>query len=176
MPPKNPLAEYRSRAIVGCVGIALTLGLASASAHALDEGPSKTATLPSVSKPTRAVPRTVLPPSARRFYENTWGVEILGVKSAESGSMLRFSYRVLDADKAQALNDKRSTPYLYDITSHVRLEVPSMEKVGLLRQSSPVEEGKVYWMVFSNHQRLVKPGTRVDIKIGQFLAQGILVE
>jgi hypothetical protein len=82
----------------------------------------------------------------------------------------------LDADKAQALNDKKSTPYLYDVTSHVRLEVPSMEKVGQLRQSSAVEPGRVYWMVFSNKERMVKPGTRVDVRIGDFLAQGILVE
>src|SRR5690242_10059413 len=49
----------------------------------------------------RAVPKTALPPSARRFYESAWGIDIVGVKSAESGSMLRFSYRVLDASKAQ---------------------------------------------------------------------------
>ena len=100
----------------------------------------------------------------------------MGVKAVESGAMLRFSYRVVDAEKAQALNDKKSTPYLYDLNSHVRLEVPSMEKVGQLRQSSNVEEGRVYWMVFSNKERLVKPGTRVDVRIGQFLGQGLLVE
>lgn len=124
----------------------------------------------------RIVTRTALPPSAQRFYESTWGVEIVGVKAAESGTMIRFSYRVLDPQKAQQLNDKKASPYLYDITSHARLEVPSMEKVGQLRQSSAVEEGRVYWMVFSNKERMVKPGTRVDIRIGNFLAQGLLVE
>jgi hypothetical protein len=124
----------------------------------------------------RHLSKSSLPPSAMRFYEATWGVAIVGVKAVESGTMLRFSYRVTDAQKAQALNDKKSTPYLYDYNSRARLEVPSMEKVGQLRQSASVQEGQTYWMVFANQQRLVKPGSRVDIVIGPFHARGILVE
>jgi len=134
------------------------------------------AVLPVSTPKRRVIPKSPLPLSAQRLYERTWGVDIVGVKAVESGAMLRFSYRVVDAQKAQALNDKKSTPYLYDLNSHVRLEVPSMEKVGQLRQSANVEEGRVYWMVFSNKERLVKPGTRVDVRIGQFIAQGLLVE
>jgi hypothetical protein len=147
---------------------ALSGQTAQPSAHPVSHGAS--------AQRRRAIPKTNLPPSAKRFYESTWGVDIIGVKAVESGTMLRFSYRILDADKAQALNDKKVTPELYDLTSHSRLEVPSMEKVGQLRQSSAVEQGHVYWMVFSNPERYVKPGTRVDIRIGQFLAQGLLVE
>jgi hypothetical protein len=130
----------------------------------------------SASDPSRRVQKTGLPPSARQYYQLTFGVDNLSVKTVESGSMLRFSYRVLDAAKAHALNDKKATPYLYDLKSRARLEVPSMEKVGQLRQSSPVQEGRTYWMVFANQQRLVKPGTRVDVVIGPFHAQGLLVE
>ena len=122
------------------------------------------------------MPKTDLPASAKRFYQLTWGVDNLGVKAVESGSMLRFTYRVLDASKAQALNNKKATPYLYDLKSRARLEVPSMEKVGQLRQSSPVQDGRTYWMVFANQQRLVKAGSRVDVVIGPFRAQGLLVE
>lgn len=122
------------------------------------------------------MPKTDLPASAKRYYELTWGVDNLGVKAVESGSMLRFTYRVLNAAKAQALNDKKATPYLYDLNTRARLEVPSMEKVGQLRQSSPVQEGRTYWMVFANQQRLVKPGTRVNVVIGPFRANGLLVE
>ena len=130
----------------------------------------------SASSKVRLMPKTDLPASAKRFYELTWGVDNLGVKAVESGSMLRFTYRVLDASKAKALNDKKATPYLFDLKSRARLEVPSMEKVGQLRQSSPVQDGRTYWMVFANQQRLVKPGTRVDVVIGPFRAQGLLVE
>jgi hypothetical protein len=145
---------------------------------ALDEGHTAIASKTQTVSPQKrqGFGRTALPPSAQRFYLSTWGVEIVGVKSVESGSLLRFSYRVLDAEKARPLNDKKSTPVLYDLTTHSRLEVPSMEKVGQLRQSSAVEPGHIYWMVFSNPERYVKPGARVDIKIGNFLAQGLLVE
>lgn len=136
---------------------------------------SASSSRPSGSK-LRPTQKTDLPASAKRYYQLTWGVDKLVVKAVESGSMLRFSYRVLDASKAQSLNDKKATPYLYDLNTQARLEVPSFEKVGQLRQSSPVQEGHTYWMVFANQQRLVKPGTRVDVVIGPFRANGLLVE
>src|SRR5204863_131282 len=86
----------------------------------------------------------------------------LGVKWAESGEVLRFTYRVLDASKAKALNDKKNEPVLIDPQAGVKLVVPSMENVGQLRQSAPPEEGKSYWMVFSNKGRLVKRGDHVS--------------
>jgi hypothetical protein len=52
-----------------------------------------------------------------------------------------------------------------------------MDKVGQLRQAPhEIEPGKSYWMAFSNSGRLVKPGDRVDIVIGNFHARGLLVE
>ena len=134
------------------------------------------ASVQSKSSSSRRLPNAGLPASARQYYQLTFGVDNLSVKSVESGSMLRFSYHVLNAAKAQALNDKKATPYLYDLKSRARLEVPSMEKVGQLRQSSPVQDGRTYWMVFANQQRLVKAGSRVDVVIGPFRAQGLLVE
>jgi len=51
------------------------------------------------------------------------------------------------------------------------------EKVGQLRQAPhELEAGKSYWMAFSNSGRLLKPGDRVDIVIGNFHARGLLVE
>jgi hypothetical protein len=45
-----------------------------------------------------------------------------------------------------------------------------------LRQSSTPEAGKSYWMAFSNSGRVVKRGDRVDVVIGLFHANGLLVE
>jgi len=90
--------------------------------------------------------------------------------------MIRFSYRVLDAEKAKGLNDKKAEPYLVDEKAHVKLVVPTMEKVGQLRQSSTPEAGKAYWMVFSNKGRLVRPGDRVNVVIGNFRANGLMVQ
>lgn len=104
-----------------------------------------------------------------------WGVDSLTVKSAESGEIIRFSYRVLDPAKAKVLNDKKNEPSLIDPQAGVRLVIPSLEKVGKLRQSSDPEAGKAYWMAFSNKGRPVKPGHRVTIVIGNFRADGLIV-
>jgi len=80
------------------------------------------------------------------------------------------------ADKAKMLNDKKNQPSLIDPKAGVKLVVPSLEKIGQLRQSATPEAGKVYWMAFSNKGRLVKRGDHVDVVIGQFRAGGLVVE
>ncbi len=113
---------------------------------------------------------------ASKYYGLIWGVDSLSVKWAESGEIIRFSYRVLDANKAKALNNKQFEPSLIDPKAGVKLVVPSLEQVGQLRQSAPPEAGKVYWMAFSNKGRRVKRGDRVDVVIGRFHADGLVVE
>jgi hypothetical protein len=113
--------------------------------------------------------------SAQQYYSMIWGVDSLSVKSGESGEIIRFTYRIVDTKKARMLNDKKNEPSLIDPGSGVKLVVPSLEKVGQLRQSSTPEEGKVYWMGFSNKGGYVKPGHRVNIVIGQFRADGLIV-
>ena len=113
---------------------------------------------------------------AGTYYRLVWGVDSLAVKWTESGEVIRFTYRVLDADKAKALNDKRSEPSLIDPQAGVKLVVPSMEKVGQLRQSADPENGKSYWMVFSNKGRPVKRGDHVAVVIGAFHADGLIVD
>ena len=111
-----------------------------------------------------------------RYYGLIWGVDNLTVKWAESGELVRFSYQVVDAQKAKVLNDKKSEPSLIDPEAKVKLVVPSLEKVGQLRQSSTPIAGKSYWMAFSNKGRLVKRGDMVTVQIGMFRAQGLIVE
>ncbi len=113
---------------------------------------------------------------AGSYYRLVWGVDSLAVKWGESGEVIRFSYRVLDADKAKVLNDKRNEPSLIDPAAGVSLVVPSLENVGQLRQSTTPENGKSYWMVFSNKGRLVKRGHHVAVVIGAFHADGLVVD
>ena len=110
------------------------------------------------------------------FYKRNWGVDIVGVKSVSSGSMLRFSYRVLDADKAKAFNDKKAIPYLVDEATGARFFIPEMEKVGKLRQTAPPVNGRIYWMVFGNAGKLLKTGSHVDVVIGKVRVDGLVVE
>ena len=113
---------------------------------------------------------------AGRYYKAVWGVDALSVRLAESGEVVRFSWRVLDPDRANALNDKAAEPSLEDPQSGVSLVVPTMENIGKLRQDSAPEAGKAYWMVFSNKGRRVKRGDRVNVVIGQFRADGLAVD
>ena len=109
-------------------------------------------------------------------YRKLWGVEDIHVRSTASGSLIRFSYRVVDADKAKPLNDKKATPYLIDEKDRLALQVPVTEKVGQLRQVATPQNGREYWMVFSNKGRYVKPGNHVDVVIGRFRVEGLVVE
>ena len=131
-------------------------------------------------KPAPAVSRTNLAShvsrQAQMYYEAVWGVDSLNVRYTESGEMIRFSYRVLDAAKAAPLNDKKEEPSLIDPEAGVKLKIPQMEKVGKLRQSSTAIAGKSYWMAFSNSGRRVRPGDRVIVEIGHFRADGLVVE
>lgn len=110
------------------------------------------------------------------YYESVWGVGELRVKVAESGELIRFNYRVLDPVKAAALNNKKAEPALFDAQARVKLAVPQMEKVGKLRQSSTPKAGMTYWMAFANPTLAVKRGHVVDVVIGPFRANGLVVE
>ena len=151
--------------------------------------PSGTKTAPSPAAATvMPSPAASAPPVRRRFqpdrfagragkyYSLVWGVDSLSVKWAEQGEIVRFSYRILDPSKAKMLNDKALTPSLIDPKAGVKLVVPSLEKVGQLRQSSTPEAGRSYWMAFSNKGRPVKRGDRVNIVIGRFRAEGLVVD
>jgi hypothetical protein len=113
---------------------------------------------------------------ARAYYPAAWGVDHLRATYTSSGNLIRFSYRVVEPKLAKALGDHESTPYLYAPRSHAMLSIPTMEKIGQLRQLSASEANKEYWMVFSNKGNLVRPGERVDVVIGKFHADGLLVE
>jgi hypothetical protein len=161
----------------GCVAgllAAMTL-LNAASAQSTQDKPkaaatAKPAVVSSPYKPDRFAGR------AGEYYRLVWGVDAMSVRWAESGEVIRFSYRVLDPARAKALNDKKSEPVLIDPRAGVKLVVPALENVGQLRQSTDPEQGKSYWMAFSNKGRLVKRGDHVIVAIGQFRADGLVVD
>lgn len=117
-----------------------------------------------------------MPEGARRYYAEIYGVDGLAAQLTQSGQLVRFSYHVTDASKAQALQDRASTPNMYDEAVHAVLVVPTMEKVGPLRQSMPAENGMAYWMTFSNRGGLVKVGHKVSVVIGSVRIDGLTVQ
>jgi len=145
-------------------------------AQQLNAAPSPKPASLSKSSGHSVLPSTMRSKSAENFYKSVWGVDKLEVRETASGVLLRFSYRVTDASRAQLLNDKKATPYLIDQKTGAVLQVPTMPKVGMLRQTGDPVNGLSYWMVFSNKGNFVKPGSRVDVVIGNFRAQGLVVE
>ena len=72
--------------------------------------------------------------------------------------------------------DKRANPYMLDWKSGAKLSVPQTEQIGSLRQVSTQEQGREYWMIFSNTGKLVRPGDRVDVVAGASRLEGLIVE
>jgi hypothetical protein len=155
-------------------------------ASAQTSGDPKQSHLSSKTQQTTVAPKSAGPPShylpsrfagrAGQFYRHVWGIDSLTVKLMESGELVRFTYRVVDTDRASLLNDKKLAPSLIDPQASVSLVVPSMEKIGQLRQSATPELGKSYWIAFSNKGRPVKRGDRVNVVIGTFKAEGLMVD
>jgi hypothetical protein len=126
-------------------------------------------------KPTRYHPSR-FPKKAGEYYEFIWGVDSLTVKAVESGELIRFTYRVVNPYKARVLNDKKIEAFMDSPKARARLVIPSLEKVGQLRQVNTPEAGRLYWMAFSNPRGTVKRGDHVNVVIGQFHADGLIVE
>jgi hypothetical protein len=127
--------------------------------------------------PGKSPYRTVkLTQNAKTYYMATWGIDRLKVTYTASGNLIRFSYRVTDAARAEVLGDKKATPYLYGQRARAVLQIPVMDKVGQLRQTGTPKPGQEYWMVFSNKGNLVRRGDRVNVIIGAFRAEGLMVE
>jgi hypothetical protein len=105
-----------------------------------------------------------------------WGIDNIHVRSTASGALVRFSYRVVEVDKAKILNSKDATPYLFDEQHGLALQIPVMEQVGQLRQVAAPQNGRDYWMAFSNKGRYLKPGNHVTLITGNLRIDGLVVE
>jgi hypothetical protein len=160
--------------ILTAIFLVSTVALSTAQSSPLPQ--SQNASKPAPPPAWQGAQLTHLSQRAEMYYETAWGISELRVKATESGGLIRFTYRVVNPYKATALNDKRAEPALIDTQAGVKLVVPEMEKVGKLRQSSTPKEGMTYWMAFSNPTRVVKRGHRVDVVIGNFRADGLIVE
>lgn len=136
--------------------------------------PASTAAVPHPA--VASIAKTVTSGREATTLRRLWGIDDIHVRSTASGSLIRFSYRVVDADKAKILNDKKATPYLIDEKDGLALQIPMLEKVGQLRQVAAPQNGREYWMAFSNKGRYVKPGSHVTVVIGVLRLEGLLIE
>ena len=164
-----------NRLIAGTGMLVLTAFMATGTG-AFAQSESATAPAPAARHKVSPFHTVKLTENAKQYFVSAWGVDKLKVSYTSSGNLIRFTYRVESPEQAKPLSDKAATPYLYGQTSHAVLQIPVMDKVGPLRQSAPPVAGQEYWMVFSNKGNLIRPGDRVNVVIGAFHADGLLVE
>jgi hypothetical protein len=108
--------------------------------------------------------------------EEKWGVKILPIRLTAAGKMLDFRFRVVDSDKAMALMQRGEKAHLIDQATGRKLPVPRT-KVGPMRQTgSKPKKGSVYPILFINLGRVVKPGSKVTVVLGDFRLENIVVE
>lgn len=109
--------------------------------------------------------------------EADWGVKVLGIRRTAGGYMLDFRYRVLDAEKAAPILDRRITPYLEVAETGTKLLVPQAPKLGSMRQTSfAVKPDRNYFIVFANPSQIVEAGDRVSIVVGDFRTGQLAVQ
>lgn len=152
--------------------IALLAGLLASSVWAAAAPPEPASVLKVLGSPV-GIPHSQ---RAEWYWAGRYGVDHLQVRSVASGSSLEFKYRVLNAQKAKNLADKRANPYMIDWKSGAKLSVPQTEQIGQLRQVSTQEPGREYFMIFNNPGKIVKPGDRVDVVAGGSRLEGLIVE
>jgi hypothetical protein len=114
-------------------------------------------------------------PREKTYMKRKWGVEILFVRETAAGYMLEFRYRVLDPEKAAPLFVRKTKPVLIHARTGTRLSVPTPAKTGALRNSDVPLADHTYWMFFANPNKIVKSGDLVNLQIGEFAVEGIVV-
>jgi len=90
--------------------------------------------------------------------------------------MLDFRYRVIDAEKAAPLFDRKIKPHLIDEATGAKFAVPEPPKVGALRTTRPPQADRNYFIIFANPGRYVKQGNKVAVVIGDFKAERLVVK
>lgn len=123
-----------------------------------------------------ATPATKPQPREMTYLKRTWGIEILFVRQTAGGYMLEFRYKVIDPEKAMPLFERQTKPILTHVETGAKMIVPTPAKTGALRNSNAPLADHTYWMFFANPGKLVEQGDVVNIDIGKFLVEGLVVE
>ncbi len=117
------------------------------------------------------VPVVVAPaPPAAPALPSAFGVEFLGTKLSAADHVVDLRYRVIDAQKAAPLLDRKVKPVLVNDKTGRRYYVPQPPIVGALRQTArapaSVQVGRTYFMIFANPDRELKAGDQLALYVG----------
>ena len=107
------------------------------------------------------------------------GVNIHGLVLSSAGYMIDLRYRVVDAEKAAPLMDKKIKPYLLVQATGARLDIPDTPKVGMLRQlprNDSVKQDRDYFIMFTNAGHRLNSGDKVDMVVGQTRIENLRIQ
>ena len=109
--------------------------------------------------------------------EEKFGIKVESISLTSAGYMLDFRYRVIDPNRSIPVFSRAYKPYIVDKASGAKFIVPSPAKVGPMRQTTlRPDPDKVYFMFFVNPGKFIKSGSKVDVVIGDFVAEDIVVK
>jgi len=105
--------------------------------------------------------------------ERVWGVRLLNVALTGNDGLIDVRYQVVDPYKALGLHDADSTPALIDEATGAILDRPGLHSDHKVRSLRP---GGTYYLLYQNNGGLLKPGSRITLKIGEVLLRHITVQ
>jgi hypothetical protein len=105
-----------------------------------------------------------------------WGIRILHLRLVAENHLLDLRFQVINHEKAATIMSRKHSAYLVDQRTGKALPVP-ITKSGAMRQTTlKPENGREYFMYFSNPGGLVKPGDLMTLAIGDIRIKNIPVE
>jgi hypothetical protein len=122
--------------------------------------------------------KAVTPPMNRKAADEAaqWGIHILHLRFVAENHLLDLRFQVSDHEKASTIMSRKHSAYLVDQKTGQALPVP-ITKSGAMRQTTPKpENGREYFMFFSNTGDLVKPGDLMTLAIADIRIPNIPVE
>jgi hypothetical protein len=109
--------------------------------------------------------------------EQVWGISVEGIRLTAAGRMLDFRYRVLDPTKGRRLIHPKMGLLVIEEKSGTELSVPSIAKVGALKQTrSRLHPDRTYSVLFANLNGQVKPEAIVTVVLGDLKIEHLVVE
>ncbi|MCP4078470.1 MAG: hypothetical protein GY744_20100 [Gammaproteobacteria bacterium] len=109
--------------------------------------------------------------------QGDWGIEPVHLRVTANGFMIEFRYKVLDAEKALILSDRKEFPYLLSMKSRAKLSVPYGSTVGFLKSNRRfIKKGKNYIAMFSNEGQHMLKGDRVKIQIKNQVSSELVLQ
>lgn len=113
--------------------------------------------------------------SQGKMLEEDWGIQIESARLSAGGYMIDFRFRVLDAEKASQIFNRKIMPQMIDQATGARFIVPSPPKVGQLRSGGNITEDRIYFIFFANPAKYIKSGNKITVVVGEFKAEDIVV-